>query len=61
MTRGRDATFVFLPPLDELDETFRYLTECGFRELESLDRFIIPSGIFSRIPRDLDQVPGEIA
>lgn len=61
MTRGRDATVVFLPPLDELDETFRYLIECGFRELETLDRFVIPSGIFSRIPHDLDQVPGDIA
>lgn len=61
MTRGRDATIVYLPPLDELDETFRYLTVCGFRELEMPDRLIIPSGIFSRIPDDHDQSCGEIA
>lgn len=61
MTRGRDATVVFLPPLDDLDETYRYLTECGFRVLETLERSIIPSGIFSRIPLDLEQEPGDIA
>jgi len=60
MTRGRDATVVFLPPLGELDETFRYLTSCGFRELETLDPMVIPSGIFSRIPSDLDHSPGEV-
>jgi hypothetical protein len=60
MTRGRDATVVYLPPLDALDETFRYLRACGFRELESVDPLVIPSGIFSRIPDDLDQSPGEV-
>lgn len=33
MTRGRDATVVFVPPLGELDETFEYLTAVGFRVL----------------------------
>ncbi|MCC6640057.1 MAG: DUF2075 domain-containing protein [Deltaproteobacteria bacterium] len=33
MTRGRDATVVFVPPLSALDETFRYLVESGYREL----------------------------
>ena len=61
MTRGRDATVVFLPPLDTLDETFGYLTDCGFRVLENLDRLVIPSGIFSRIPHDLCRLPDEIA
>jgi hypothetical protein len=33
LTRGRDGTVVFVPPLDELDETFRYLVASGFLEL----------------------------
>jgi hypothetical protein len=33
LTRARDATVVFVPELVELDETFRYLTDCGFRLL----------------------------
>jgi len=33
LTRGRDATVVFVPPLAELDETCRYLTDNGFRLL----------------------------
>jgi len=61
MTRGRDATVVFLPPLRELDETYRYLAECGFRQLEALERSIVPSGIFDMMPRALDREPGEIA
>jgi hypothetical protein len=32
LTRGRDACVVFVPPLPELDETFRYLKAVGFRE-----------------------------
>jgi DUF2075 family protein len=36
LTRGRDATVIFVPPLDELDETFGYLVEAGFRQLEHL-------------------------
>lgn len=29
LTRGRDATVIFVPPLPELDETHRYLREAG--------------------------------
>ncbi len=34
MTRGRDATVVFVPPLRELDATYTHLSESGYRELE---------------------------
>lgn len=34
LTRGRDATVVFMPPLPELNETCRYLHSSGFRMLE---------------------------
>ena len=30
LTRGRDATVVFLPPISSLDETFEHLTTTGF-------------------------------
>ena len=33
LTRGRDATVIFVPPLAELDETYRYLVDSGFLEL----------------------------
>ena len=33
LTRGRDAHVVFVPCLSELDETWKYLCACGFREL----------------------------
>jgi hypothetical protein len=33
LTRARDATVVFMPPLPELDATYRYLVDCGFRPL----------------------------
>ena len=33
LTRGRDATVVYVPPLAELDETFEYLQTSGFRLL----------------------------
>lgn len=33
LTRGRDATVVFVPPLPLLDETFAYLRQSGFREI----------------------------
>jgi hypothetical protein len=33
LTRGRDATVVFVPPLTDLDETFKYLAAAGFVEL----------------------------
>jgi hypothetical protein len=34
LTRARDATVVFVPPISLLDETFEYLVESGFRVLE---------------------------
>lgn len=33
LTRARDATVVFVPPLTELDATWDYLVQCGFRKL----------------------------
>ena len=33
LTRGRDATVIYVPPLAELDETFDFLGEAGFRRL----------------------------
>jgi hypothetical protein len=33
LTRGRDACVVFVPLLRELDETFAYLRDAGFREI----------------------------
>lgn len=33
LTRARDVSVVFIPQLTELDETFCYLKESGFREL----------------------------
>jgi hypothetical protein len=33
LTRGRDATVVFVPALPDLDETFAHLRAAGFREL----------------------------
>lgn len=37
LTRGRDATIVFVPPLSEMDETYKYLRESGFLSLEHED------------------------
>ncbi len=34
LTRGRDATVVFVPPMRLLDETLGYLVDAGFRELD---------------------------
>jgi hypothetical protein len=34
LTRGRDATVTFVPPLPELDETFEYLCASGWTELK---------------------------
>ena len=34
LTRGRDGTVVFIPPLPELEETAGYLRACGFSSLE---------------------------
>ena len=33
LTRGRDGTVVFAPPIPYLDETFEYLLSAGFRNL----------------------------
>jgi hypothetical protein len=33
LTRGRDGAVVFVPPLSELDETYRYLLASGFLEI----------------------------
>lgn len=33
LTRGRDGTVAFVPPLPELDATFAYLRDSGFRQL----------------------------
>ncbi|HYW33041.1 MAG TPA: DNA/RNA helicase domain-containing protein, partial [Gemmatimonas sp.] len=33
LTRGRDATIVFVPPIAEMDETFQHLRSAGFVEL----------------------------
>ncbi len=33
LTRGRDGTVVFVPPLPELDDTYEYLAASGFRAL----------------------------
>ncbi|MBU1671275.1 MAG: DUF2075 domain-containing protein [Actinobacteria bacterium] len=35
MTRGRDATVVFVPALEELDETYGFLVTAGFRPIEA--------------------------
>jgi DUF2075 family protein len=34
LTRGRDGTVVFVPPLHELNETFEYLQKSGFRLID---------------------------
>jgi hypothetical protein len=34
LTRARDATIVYVPPLPALDETFAYLIACGFVSLD---------------------------
>ena len=34
LTRARDATVVFVPTLPELDETFEFLVQSGFRSIE---------------------------
>lgn len=33
LTRGRDGTVIFVPPIEEMDETFSYLVASGFQEL----------------------------
>ena len=33
LTRGRDATVVYVPPHEALDRTYAWLAACGFREL----------------------------
>ncbi|MCC6271571.1 MAG: DUF2075 domain-containing protein, partial [Microbacteriaceae bacterium] len=34
LTRGRDGTVVFVPPLSELDETFTFLRSAGMLAIE---------------------------
>lgn len=34
LTRGRDGTVIFVPPIDALDETWEYLRRSGLQELE---------------------------
>ncbi len=34
LTRGRDGTVVFVPPLPELSETYGYLVAAGMLELK---------------------------
>ena len=36
LTRARDVCVVFVPPMPALDETYHYLTACGFVELGSV-------------------------
>lgn len=36
LTRGRDGTVAYLPPVAELDETSEYLRTCGFTTLGGL-------------------------
>jgi len=41
LTRGRDATVIFVPPLDEMRETYAYLVESGYQPLEQdVSRFM---------------------
>lgn len=35
LTRGRDATVAFVPPLGELDETYSYLCHSGFKDISA--------------------------
>lgn len=34
LTRARDCTVVFVPPLPVMDETYEFLRTCGFEELD---------------------------
>lgn len=36
LTRGRDATVVFVPPMPRMDETYEYLVDAGFRRIDRL-------------------------
>jgi hypothetical protein len=36
LTRARDGTVVFVPPLPALNETFDFMKSCGFKELTAL-------------------------
>jgi hypothetical protein len=35
LTRARDASVVFVPPIALLDETYGFLVDAGFRELDA--------------------------
>jgi hypothetical protein len=39
LTRGRDGTILFVPPLREMDETWGYLVACGFRDLPATGEY----------------------
>jgi hypothetical protein len=53
LTRGRDTTVVFVPPIPVLDETFEHLLAAGFRELHS--DFAVALGADARGP-ELDAI-----
>jgi hypothetical protein len=36
LTRARDATVVFVPPIPLLEETYEYLVRAGFRVIETM-------------------------
>lgn len=61
MTRARDALVVFNPPLEELDQTYRYLCACGFRSPDIAEHIIVPTGIFANIPGSEEQLPEEVS
>jgi hypothetical protein len=35
LTRGRDGSVIYVPPVSELDETAGYLLDCGVRHLDA--------------------------
>ncbi len=37
LTRGRDGTIAFVPPIPLLDETYQFLVEAGFRSVKASD------------------------
>ncbi|MGH2967184.1 MAG: DNA/RNA helicase domain-containing protein [Solirubrobacterales bacterium] len=48
LTRGRDGSVIYVPPIPVLDETFRHLLEAGFRELPA--HFAVGLGADSKGP-----------
>ena len=42
LTRGRDGCVLFVPPIpDEMRETYAYLRDCGFTELNGMQRRLL--------------------